>query len=129
MKLRKYKSSAIAKLLLYNRRNIKMRKLKYAFLLIVMMLLTSCNNAGADKDNAATIQSLVGEMGVVNTGDDALKVRKDSNDDAEVVALLKNGEKVQILSEENEFYEISVETSDDEDILRGYVKKEYIDID
>lgn len=129
MKLRKYKSAAIAKLLLYNRRNIKMRKLKYAFLLIVMMLLTSCNNAGADKDNAATIQSSVGEMGVVNTGDDALKVRKDSNDDAEVVALLKNGEKVQILSEENEFYEISVETSDDEDILRGYVKKEYIDID
>lgn len=106
-----------------------MRKLKYVFLLIVMMLLTSCNNAGADKDNAATIQSSVGEMGVVNTGDDALKVRKDSNDDAEVVALLKNGEKVQILSEENEFYEISVETSDDEDILRGYVKKEYIDID
>lgn len=106
-----------------------MRKLKYAFLLIVMMLLTSCNNAGADKDNAATIQSSVGEMGVVSTGDDALKVRKDSNDDAEVVALLKNGEKVQILSEENEFYEISVETSDDEDILRGYVKKEYIDID
>lgn len=63
--------------------------------------------------------------GSVNT--DALKLREDSDGDADVLTLLMEKQKVDILGEQDGFYRIAVQTEDG--TLEGYVKKEYIDMD
>ena len=59
----------------------------------------------------------------VNT--DALKAREGAVADAAVVSLLKEGQKVTILSEEKGFYHIFIPG---EDGLDAWVRKEYVDV-
>lgn len=67
-------------------------------------------------------------VGYVNT--DALKMRKEPFGDADVVTLLKKEQTVNILAEQNEFYQILIQAEDETDeTLEGYVKKEYINIE
>lgn len=61
--------------------------------------------------------------GTVNT--DALKAREGAAVDAAVIGLLKEGQKVTILSEEKGFYHIFVSG---EDGLDGWVRKEYVTV-
>lgn len=55
---------------------------------------------------------------------DALKVRKEPSENADIISLLLPNQEVVVLSEEDEFYRILV--SMDEDTLEGYVRKEYV---
>lgn len=98
---------------------------KYIFPLLTIIILAFCVIINI-ANGYETAQSSILQAGVVNTDNAALKMRENSSTDANVVALLRNNEQVQILSEENEFYKISVKTSDDGHVLYGYVKKEYI---
>lgn len=64
------------------------------------------------------------KTGVINT--DALRVRNDALEDAQVLSLLPETQAVIILSEENGFYHVSIPS--DEESLEGWVKKEYVDV-
>ncbi len=58
-----------------------------------------------------------------------LKVRSEASTDANVIGLLENGQSVTILSEGNGFYYICIPSKDNpDDVVAGYVKKEYIRI-
>ena len=64
------------------------------------------------------------KIGTINA--DALKIRGEASDDAEVLSLLMETQAVAISSEENGFYHVFIPS--DEGTLEGWVKKEYVDV-
>ncbi|MBD5451434.1 MAG: hypothetical protein HDR25_02220, partial [Lachnospiraceae bacterium] len=64
------------------------------------------------------------KIGTINA--DALKIRDEASDDAEVLSLLMETQAVAISSEENGFYHVFIPS--DEGTLEGWVKKEYVDV-
>lgn len=72
-------------------------------------------------DNATAVYA----TGYVNA--DALKGRSAASGSADVTALFQKAQEVNILSEENGFYRISI--PENETTYEGYVRKEYIDIE
>lgn len=95
----------------------------------IMMNTCGCGRASNAifNDNSINNASVKNTDGFVNT--DALRVREEPTADAEVVALLQKEQKVNIMAEQNGFYQISIQTQEAGEILEGYVKKEYIDAD
>lgn len=65
-------------------------------------------------------------VGIVNA--EALLVRLQPTEDAEVISLLAQEKKVYILGEQDDFYKISILSENGEE-LEGYVKKEYVEIE
>lgn len=72
-------------------------------------------------------EQLVHGTGIVNT--DALKVRASASADAGVNTLLKEGAKVEITGETEEYYKINLKETDTGEILEGYVRKEYLNLE
>lgn len=89
------------------------------FMLAVMLGVGACSSGGRED---------VDIRGVV--GDDFLRVRKYPSLSAEMVAVLKKGQEVTILAEENGFYQIIVQienkAEDSDETVEGYVKMECI---
>ena len=65
--------------------------------------------------------------GTVNTDVGTLRVREEADSDAKVIGLLPDGAEVTIVGNTGEFYRIYL--LEDEDIVEGYVRKEYIEVD
>lgn len=109
-----------------------MRKTKKGLLFAVlcgtMLNICACgaqNNANPE-DTALPAETEVGSVTA-----ETLRVREESSSDANVIGLLENGQQVTILSEDGEFYHINIYVpSEDnpEDVMEGYVRKEYIKI-
>lgn len=76
-----------------------------------------------DQLNSSALDG-VRQTGKVNT--DVLKVRKEAQPEAEVVAFLEQESEVAIIGTQDDFYEISVYDKENEDILFGFVKQEFI---
>ncbi|MDE7323733.1 MAG: SH3 domain-containing protein [Lachnospiraceae bacterium] len=72
------------------------------------------------------IKSLTSKLGVVNS--DALRLRSAADKGAAVHALLKEGEVVEIIAEDGDFYKVIIKSEDAEELLEGYVRKEYLDL-
>ena len=123
---------------------MKMRKITIgalmasAGLLIVIVALfgtsadkVSAINAGDSQEilENSEKESLLAETGKVHV--DALRMREEPKQDASVVTLLKEGEKVSILSERDGFYEVQIQmgAEAENEIMMGWVKKEYIALD
>lgn len=92
-------------------------------MLVVMLGVGVHGGKYADRDSANDEENMIG-IGVV-TGDIA-RVRKGPSVTAEFVAALRGGQEVTVLSEENGFYQIVIETEDGETVVEGYMKKELI---
>lgn len=123
---------------------MKMRKITIgalmasAGLLIMIVALfgtsvdkVSATNAG---DSQETLESsekeiLLAESGKVNV--EALRMREEPKQDASVLTLLKEGEKIIILSEQDGFYKVQLQIKNEaeNEIMIGWVKKEYIALD
>lgn len=108
------------------------KSLLCVLVLAIMLNMCACGMQGGVilGDNAAKNELTDETMGFVNAY--ALKVRKEPSVDAEVVALLKEEQEVHILAERDDFYQVSIriqsETGESDEILEGYVKKEYINV-
>lgn len=109
------------------------KSLLFLLLLVTMLNLCGCgreNNAnpgGSAAKNEVTDET----MGFVNA--DVLKVRREPSADAEIVALLQKEQKVSILAEQDEFYQVLIQAGEGAEepdtVLEGYVKKEYINVE
>lgn len=77
--------------------------------------ITEAQNTQADED----------WIGIVDA--DTLFVRLMPEENAEVVSILAKEQKIYILGEKDEFYQISI-VSEDGETLEGYVKKEYVKV-
>lgn len=93
-------------------------------MLVVMLGVGVHGGKYADRDSVNDEENMIGiGIGVV-TGDIA-RVRKGPSVTAENVAALRGGQEVTVLSEENGFYQIVIETEGGETV-EGYMKKELI---
>lgn len=124
---------------------MKMKKLTIgalvasAGLLIVTVALFGTSADRVSATNASTSQEilensmengdLLGETGKVNA--EALRMREEPKQDAGVLTLLKEGEEVIILSEQDGFYKVQLQIKNgtENEIMTGWVKKEYIALD
>ena len=84
---------------------------------VVMLNLCAC---GSDDKTA------IGEGVVMHL----VRVRREPSVDAEIVTVLKEGQKVSILEEYDDFYQIFIqaedETQDTNEAIEGYVRKQFI---
>lgn len=92
----------------------------------------SATNAGDSQEileSSMENENLLEETGKVNA--DALRMREEPKQDASVLTLLKEGEKVIILSEQDGFYKVQIqmENETENEKVIGWVKKEYIALD
>ncbi|MCM1326395.1 MAG: SH3 domain-containing protein [Bacteroidales bacterium] len=86
---------------------------------ILMIAFTLCACGVEDKP-------VIGEGTVISI----VRVRKAPSVDAEIVDVLEEGQKVNILAEEDDFYQISAQaegkTQDTGETIEGYVRKKFI---
>lgn len=85
-------------------------------------MLTMCACGMTGNINSVSVGQT---SGIVN--EDALRLREGPSTDAKVVALLQKEQEVSIVAEQNGFYQVSLQAAEEDEILDGYVKKEYID--
>ncbi|MCM1326752.1 MAG: SH3 domain-containing protein [Bacteroidales bacterium] len=85
-------------------------------------MLTMCACGMTGNINSVSVDQT---SGIVN--EDALRLREEPSADAKVVALLQKEQEVSIVAEQNGFYQVSLQAAEEDEILGGYVKKEYID--
>ncbi len=114
-----------------------MRKTKKGLLFAVlcgtMLNICACgaqNNANPE-DTAPPAETEVVETEVGSVTAETLRVREEASSDANVIGLLENGQQVTIISEDDEFYHINIYVpSEDnpEDMMEGYVRKDYIKV-
>lgn len=108
----------------------KKKGISLAVCAVILGSLAGCSlNETAAGENVSPDKETEYTVGIVNISSDAgaLKVRGEPDKDAQVISLLKNGEEVTILAEENGFYRILLEEEDGS--AAGYVKEEYVDVD
>lgn len=124
---------------------MKMKKLTMGALMAsagVLIVTVTLFGTSADKVSATNAddsqeilessmenENLLEETGKVNA--DALRMREEPKQDASVLTLLKEGEKVIILSEQDGFYKVQIqmENETENEKVIGWVKKEYIALD
>lgn len=90
---------------------------------VTVVFATSASATSVDTEKTENSNDKETSSGTVNT--DALRAREGAAVDAAVTGLLKEGQKVTILSEEKGFYHIFVSG---EDGFEAWVRKEYVDV-
>lgn len=89
----------------------------------VILMFTAGSMAGCSVKETVSDESVY-SAGVVSTDTGALRVREEPDRDGSIISLLPNGEEITILSEEDDFYKISLQ--DEDGTVEGYVRKEYV---
>lgn len=96
-----------------------MSKRVLRFLCIFIVVLNLCACGSDDK-------TVIGEGTIISI----VRVRKAPSIDAEIVDVLEEGQKVSILAEQDDFYQISAqvegEIQDADETIEGYVRKKFI---
>lgn len=89
----------------------------------VILILTAGSLAGCSVQETVSDESVY-SAGIVSTDNGALRVREEPDRDSNIISLLPNGEEITILSEEDDFYKISLQ--DEDGTVVGYVMKKYV---
>lgn len=104
-------------------RRIELRKRFFAVMVCFAMLAVMLGiGASGGRD---TVEADAIGIGVLRS--DYVRVRKGPSTSAEIAAVLRGGQEVTVLAEENGFYQIIAEI-EGEETVEGYVKESLIDM-
>lgn len=95
----------------------------FSVLCTVILMLTAGSLAGCSVKETVSDESVY-SAGVVYIDTGALRVREEPDRDGDIISLLPNGKEITILSEEDDFYKISLQ--DEDGTVEGYVMKKYV---
>ncbi|MCM1183153.1 MAG: SH3 domain-containing protein [Roseburia sp.] len=107
-----------------------MKRAKKSLLLAVfcgaMLNLCACGaQNNANPEDTDTLSEAETEIGTVDA--DVLRMREEASPDSDIIGLLKGGQQVVIVSDAGEYYYVHITLDDNpDDILEGYVRKEYV---